>query len=335
MNFRQFFVITFLFVGSIISAQNHDFVIAFGSCNKQYMTNKLWSEISKHQPNLWIWGGDNVYADTANPQKLLKAYQQVLQDSNYQNLVQKTQIMATWDDHDYGKNDGGTEFKGKKMAQQKFLDFLGVPKSDVRRKQAGVYHAQDFLTAKGHIKVIVLDTRYFRTSLLKSRQKGKRYRPNLDSKATVLGKAQWQWLANELNKSTADFNILVSSIQFLSSEHGFETWGNFPLEQEKLKALLVASKAKRPLLLSGDRHISEISTITVPGLPHPLVDFTSSGLTHAYNGFTGEPNRHRVGEVISTISFGLLYFDFSSKSIRMEMRGEKNVLQQRVIQDYK
>ena len=85
------------------------------------------------------------------------------------------------------------------------------------------------------------------------------YQPNTAEDATVLGAAQWKWLQNELNSSDADFNLIVSSIQFLSGEHGFETWGNFPKEVEKLEKMIVGSKAKGVMILSGDRHISEFS----------------------------------------------------------------------------
>ena len=141
---------------------------------------------------------------------------------------------------------------------------------------------------------------------------------------------QWEWLEKELQNSEADFNVILSSIQILSSEHGFETWGNFPSEVEKLKELLIASKAKNVILLSGDRHISEFSATEVAGLNYPLVDFTSSGLTHTYEEFIAEPNKYREGEVIKDKSFGLLRFYFNNDKVLLEMRGEKN----KMLQDY-
>ena len=41
-----------------------DYTIAFGSCNKQNKKNILWKEISKNNPDLWVWGGDIIYSDT-------------------------------------------------------------------------------------------------------------------------------------------------------------------------------------------------------------------------------------------------------------------------------
>jgi alkaline phosphatase D len=114
----------------------------------------------------------------------------------------------------------------------------------------------------------------------------------------------------------------VSSIQVLSNEHGFETWGNFPHEVDALKKMIVASKAKGVMVLSGDRHISEFSKTNVENLAYPLIDFTSSGLTHTYSSYTGEPNPYRVGEVVSIVSFGTLDFDFEKQQVLCTMIGD-------------
>lgn len=312
----------------------NDFTIAFGSCNKQYVENVLWKEIKKHNPDLWIWGGDNIYADTDDMAKLKADYETLRKQKGYLDLVKNIPVMATWDDHDYGFNDSGKEFYKKKEAQKEFLDFFKVDENSERRTQEGIYHSETFKTPKGSIKVIVLDTRYFRDQLTKSPSKNRRFVPNKNNEGSVLGETQWKWLTKQLYTSDADFNIIVSSIQVLAAEHGFETWENFPHEVEKLKNTILKSKAKGVLLLSGDRHISEFSKTNVNQLPFPLIDFTSSGLTHAYRGFTSEPNQYRVQNVVSEISFGILKFDFEKRKITMQMRGKNDTFLQELIQVY-
>ena len=332
-------LILFLFISCYSSKEKTnlnkkttDFIIAFGSCNKQFVENVLWKEIIKTKPDLWIWGGDNIYSDTDNMNKMKADYEQQMKQVGYKELVNSTEIMATWDDHDYGLNDGGLEFKVKNEAQQLFLDFFAIPEDSPRRTQEGIYTSKTFSTEKGSIKVIVLDTRYFRSSLQKSTEKGRRYEPK--EEGTMLGERQWSWLQNELKTSEADFTILVSSIQFLSSEHGFERWYTFPNEVEKLKNLIKESSSN-VFILSGDRHFSEFSEEKIEGLKYPLIDFTSSGLTHSYSNFTGEPNRYRKGNVISDLSFGILQFDFANKTVIMQMRGKNNILQQEKIQSFR
>jgi alkaline phosphatase D len=312
-----------------------DFTIAFGSCNKQYKVNVLWKEIKKNNPDLWIWGGDNIYSDTDNMAKMKKDYEDLKEQKGYLELVENIPVLATWDDHDYGFNDSGIEFHKKETAQKLFLDFFDVDENSPRRKQKGIYTAKEFKTAKGIIKVIILDTRYFRTALLKAaKNTNKRYVPNTAVNSSILGIAQWNWLENELNTSKADFNIIVSSIQILSSEHGFESWGNFPNDVLKLKKSITNSKAKSVFMLSGDRHISEFSKTEIDNLNYPLIDFTSSGLTHSYGSFVSEPNKYRVQNVVSEISFGLLQFNFDSKSVKMQMRGKNNKILQEINQVY-
>lgn len=315
------------------SAENYDYVIAFGSCNRQDEAQPLWNAILQEKPDLFLWGGDNIYADTDDMDELEADYQIQKNQPDYQKLIKTTPILGTWDDHDYGKNDAGRNWEYKEESQQLFLDFFDVAEDDPRREREGVYRAKNFQEDGKIIKVIVLDTRYFRSELQKSKEKGKRYEP--DYSGTILGTKQWEWFENELNNSTADYNVVLSSIQILSAEHGFETWGNFPSEVEKLEKLLQTSKANNVILLSGDRHISEFSEKNIEELDYPLVDFTSSGMTHSYSNFRGEPNQYRVGKVVSDLSYGLLKFDFNTGEVMMQMRGVGNKLQQEYLVKYK
>lgn len=299
------------------------FTLAFGSCNKHDLQNHLWDDILESQPDVWIWGGDNIYADTDDVTVIASMYDAQRKVSGYEKLRSEVPVIGTWDDHDYGLNDGGVEWEIKKASQQAFLNFLDVPIDDPLRAQEGIYAAHEYSLPQGQLKIITLDTRYFRTALTEDPSGQKRYVPNSSTEGTILGEAQWKWLENELGNSTAEFNILVSSIQFLSDQHGFECWGNFPGEVARMKKLLVDSNAKGIIMLSGDRHISEFSSTKLEGLPFPLVDFTSSGLTHVYSNYSGEPNPYRNGEVISQLSFGILKLNFVSRKAHFRIMGDE------------
>lgn len=298
--------------------------IAFGSCNKHDVTNVFWDDILSYQPDIFIWGGDNIYADTDDIVKLKAMYKAQNAIPAYAKLKENVTITGVWDDHDYGLNDGGVEFAAKKESQEAFYDFMGLAKNDEWRKKEGTYSTVSIQKDLGEVKILNLDTRYFRSSLKQSKVEGKRYEADNDPSKTILGDAQWKWLESELTNSTAEFNILVSSIQFLSSEHGFEKWANFPKEVEKLKDIIKKSEAKGVIILSGDRHISEFSVDN--SFANPLVDFTSSGLTHAYTSFTSEPNRYRVGKVISTTSYGIVELNLKSKEVVFKIMGDNEQL---------
>lgn len=267
-------------------------------------------------------------------EELRKYYAALNAVPGYSALKAATPVIGTWDDHDYGLNDGGAEFTARAASQQEFLDFMGVPDNSPRRQREGVYASHTYSLGKGSVKVLVLDTRYFRTELKAAPSGNKRYVPHTEAVGTVLGAAQWAWLEEELRTSKADFNILVSSIQVLSGEHGFETWGNFPHEVTRLMEVIGNSGARGVMVFSGDRHISEFSRINSEPLNHPLIDFTSSGLTHAYRGFKGEPNPYRVGEVVPLESFGWVTLNFADHSATFQIRSDGNKVLQQLSQEY-
>ncbi|MCF6167626.1 alkaline phosphatase D family protein [Lutibacter sp.] len=312
-----------------------NFIIAFGSCNNQNLPNTLWKEILKNNPDVWIWGGDVIYADTENMDYLKQNYSVQKNNNDYLNFSKNIDVLATWDDHDYGMNDGGSEYPKKVASQQLFLDFFNIPKNDKRRKQEGVYFSKDFTVTNKTIKIILLDTRYFRSALTPDTKTKKRYKPNKYGEGTMLGETQWNWLKSQLENSKASYTIIVSSIQFLSSQHGFESWGNMPHEVAKLENLIKETNSKNVIILSGDRHIAEFSKKNIDGLNYPLIDFTSSGLTHSYTNYSGELNKYRVGNVVSKKNFGILKFNLKTNTVIMEIRGENNKLYETLTQNYK
>lgn len=313
---------------------DNEFIVAFGSCNKHDMENALWDDVLATNPDVWVWGGDIVYADTDDMEKMERMYAAQKNVPGYKKLVQEVPIIGTWDDHDYGLNDGGVEFRAKKGSQQQLLDFLGVPKDSPRRVQEGVYTSHEYALPAGKVNIIILDTRYFRTPLTRDTLTNKRNTPNTYGQGTILGQKQWQWLEEELRTSKAAFNLIMSSVQFLSDKHGFECWGNFPHEVDRLEKTIVESGAKGVIILSGDRHISEFSKTDVAGLPYPLYDFTSSGLTHVYEAFSGEENPYRVGGVVFEKSFGLLTIDVRSKNVVFSIRGDNGKVLGQTQQSY-
>lgn len=329
-----FCTIQLVFFQYVTAQSSNDFIIAFGSCNKQGNPQTFWKEILKNTPNLFIWGGDNIYTVSGDMIKAKNSYTRQNNNSDYKKIKKSASVMATWNDHDYGKKDAGVEWSKKDESQQLFLDFLEIPKDDPKRTQKGVYNSKIFEIEKGSIKVVILDTRYFRSPLKKSKGENGLYIPHDNGEGSILGKEQWKWFEKELESNYSDFVIIVSSIQFLSSEHGFETWGNFPHEIERLKSVLINKGVRNAIFLSGDREISEFSMAKVKGLRYPLLDFTSSGLTHSYADYKGESNKYRVGHVISVPSFGVLKFDLNSYAVTMQIRGENNIVLQEFIRQY-
>ena len=303
--------------------------IAFGSCAKQYLPQPIWDNIIKAKPQVFIFLGDNIYGDTTDMEKLSAKYQQLGAIAGYKRLKLVCEVLAIWDDHDYGKNDAGAEFTKKKESQKIFLDFFDEPKDSDRRKTPGIYDAKIIGEKGKRIQFLLLDTRYFRSPLHKPgnpkfRIEGRQgpYVPTKDQTTTLLGNAQWQWLEEQLRKP-AELRILATSIQLIADEHGWECWGNFPHERQRLYDLIHKTKANGIIALSGDRHRAEISR-NQNALPYPLHDLTASGL-NIKNRFSNEINSHRLGSPYQDEHFGTVLIDWKTGNLTLQIRNLKGI----------
>ncbi|MEM1137771.1 MAG: alkaline phosphatase D family protein [Bacteroidota bacterium] len=202
--------------------------IALGSCNHQNDPQNFWQSILKHQPNLWIWLGDNIYADTDNLDKMQAMYTNFKASPQYKNFYEKTPVIGIWDDHDFGVNDGGKEFTAKKGSRDLLFEFLSVPKSHPAWQREGAYTAYSFGKGEKKVQIILLDARYFRDNLSKNTIE-RSYQPN--ETGDILGEAQWNWLEHTLNTSDAKLHLIGCGIQMIPEDHRFEKWANFPKDQ--------------------------------------------------------------------------------------------------------
>ena len=302
--------------------------IAFGSCADQDKPLPIFDTIAATKPELLLLIGDNIYADLDKSRKVTvevikEKYDALGKLPGFQKLKAACPIHATWDDHDLGKNDGGAEFALKDESQKLFLDFFGTGANDPRRTQKGVYSAVVYGPPGKRVQIILLDTRYHRSALKKAPYDAVRriagYLPNPDPDATVLGAEQWTWLEAQL-KQPAEVRLLVSSIQVISDDHPFEKWANFPKEREKLYALIRSTGANGVVILSGDRHLAEISLDT-KAVGYPLYDITSSGLNQGSKNWRApEANNNRVAAMPYGDNFGMVLIDWSGDDPKMKFQ---------------
>ena len=296
--------------------------IAFGSCYKPEKKGGVWAGVRKFDPQLWIWLGDNFYHDWANgkyvrtnddPDSFAKGYRALGRSEGVQALqsLAADRVMATWDDHDFGKNDAGKEYDRKEESRKAFAKFFGV-----QDRPDGIYSSRDFGPEGKRVRVILLDTRYNRDSLPR---KGEAL-----SDGDILGESQWSWLGEELARTGANLIILGSSIQFVSEQHRFEKWANFPKAKDRMLELLKTVRAQGVVFISGDRHHAEISCLPEGLVGYPLYDITSSGITEG-GGIGKEENRYRVADLWNANNFGAIQIDWSqaNPTVSLEIRDEK------------
>ena len=273
--------------------------IAFGSCNHTHLPQPMWSHIQWHQPDLFLWLGDAVYADTDDPVEMRRQYQTQYAHPEYQKVRKNMPVLGVWDDHDFGGNNLGRDNPIKVQGQQMFLDFLDEPLNTQRRRQQGIYTTYTYGSGDQQVKIFLLDTRYHRERSGKGR-------------ASLLGKDQWRWLEAELQQTTARVNLIASGSSVLSTQvPGGEEWEDFRWAKKRLFHLLNKHRVEGVLFLTGDRHFAAYMTERISGRTYH--EFMCSGLTHYVT-------RWNVTLLMKTIlgksntyfgtNFGLLNFDW-------------------------
>jgi alkaline phosphatase D len=295
--------------------------IAFGSCLRQWKPAPVLETVSALKPDVFIFAGDNVYTDVGpwrsgkEPERIALAYRELADNPHYRVLRQSVPLLATWDDHDYGRNNAGADYPWKVESRAAFLDFFSIPQNSPIRQRDGVYSAHTVGDADHRIQIILLDTRTFRGALqeavVNARCPRSRLVATTDGSATLLGSRQWRWLEQQLQQPAA-LRLIVSSIQVIPDHHCYEKWGNFPHERDRLLALLSKYDASRTLLLSGDRHLGEISSLPGSDGRFAVYEITASGLNSAGAGL-GEVNPYRMtDDNVRSDHFGLIRYHSNS-----------------------
>lgn len=310
--------------------------IGAGSCADQDRPQPVWDAVLGARPDAFVFLGDNIYASDPRRMDARAQYAKLAAVPGFQRLRASVPLLATWDDHDFGVNDGGRENPHRIDRQAAFNEFWQVPAGDPRRTRDGIYTSTTVGPVGKRVQFILLDTRSFRSPLqvkAADDERVGRYVPTTDPDQTLLGDAQWQWLEGVL-REPADLRIVASSIQVVPQDHLWEKWANQPKERDRLFRLIRDTKAAGVIFLSGDRHLAEISMMD-GGVGYPLYDLTASALTQSRADWRlQEPNRHRVGTMNYGNNFGLVEVNWNETDpeIRLQIRDVQNdvIVQQKL-----
>jgi len=303
--------------------------IAFGSCADPKESLAIFDTITQETPDIFVFLGDNVYAedesDDPELRSLREAYDALGDSPAFQRLGAKVPLYATWDDHDYGLNDAGGEFRHKAASERLFETFWRVPSEDPSVARPGIYRAVSFGPVGKRVQLILLDTRSFRSGLEKPLLPPLhgRYTPSNTDAQSVLGTGQWSWLQEELAKP-ADVRLIASSIQVLADGHQWEAWRLFPAEQQRL-IRLISEASGTNLVLSGDRHLAGIY-FDKDRSSNPILELTSSSLnlplTSIVSNIKVEPGPYRLGEPFYEANFGLIEIDWQARRLHAAIKDQ-------------
>lgn len=292
--------------------------IAMISCMDDSLTSEqrqMWTQLLGEKPDAIMMIGDNVYADripggwkVASPDQLWDRYvdtRGILEFFKSPNLIP---VFATWDDHDYGRNDSDRTYEFKEPSREIFQAFFPQEKPAVGFEPGPGVASR--WTAYG-ARFLLLDNRFFRS-------------PNkiASPDETHFGIEQEDWIWNSLSESTGPV-FLISGDQFFGGYMPFESYeGSHP---NSFKAQLSRwKKAKPPIVfMSGDRHLTEIMEIPRSVLGYSTFELTSSPL-HAKvfaDAFQKAPSPKQIAGVAGKYNYMIIELGkLNSKSLQMNVR---------------
>ena len=142
------------------------------------------------------------------------------------------------------------------------------------------------------VAIFVLDCRSHKTPW----KKGMAAYQN-DNDGDYLGHRQWEWLEEALRRSHASVNVIVNGLQVHADIYPdgnvAESWSRYPRAQQRLFDAVLQPNVKAPLLVSGDVHMAQFmrkeckdSHIRNNANTRPLIEMTTSGMTHSWGTIT-------------------------------------------------
>ena len=277
--------------------QRAKFSIGFGG-GARYVPEKerIWDTIAKDRPQGFLFLGDNIYIDEPrwrNKQRAMYYRRQMRPE--YRRMIASTACYAIWDDHDFGANDvAGGPFVSKPdwkvPVWNVFRENWVNPAYGGGEELPGCWF--DF-----HIG----DVHFFMTD-------GRCYRSFKDK--TMLGPKQKAWLLSGLKNSKATFKVVSSGT--LWTEHadkgGKDSWWGVPEEREEIFSTIDEHKIGGVVLLSADRHRTDIYRIERPN-GYDLYEFETSKLT---NNHTHGTKRQALFSYNKGNFYGRLDFDLTA-----------------------
>jgi alkaline phosphatase D len=265
-------------------------------------------DIALQAPDLMLWLGDNIYADTIDIARMRSIYDSLGANPRFRALRDTVETMATWDDHDYAYDNANRTASIREESKAEFLRFWGATADDPRWTQPGVYSARTFGSGDRTVQVILLDNRY---SLDRWDYEG------VDPARRILGDEQWAWLRERLLEP-ATIRIIGSGVQVVQDydiSEAWESWGDSPLEQARLFALIRELRVPGVVFVSGDMHFAELSRHRddAAALGYPTYDLSGAGLDRIETENEGQwDNPNRVGGLLnSNRKHGLVEIDWA------------------------
>ncbi len=276
--------------------QKAKFDVGFGGGARLVPKNEhIWETISRFKPAAFLFLGDNVYIDKPKQRNLQRLYYYRRQlRPEFRKLGSQTAFYSIWDDHDFGVNDssGGLDpFKPdwKVPVWKVFKENWNNPGYGGGPKQPGCWYK----FSMGDVEFFMTDGRYYRSF----------------KDGTMLGPVQKKWLLDSLKASKATFKVIASGTLWTETadKGGKDSWWGVKEEREEIFGLIDRQKIGGVILLSADRHRTDVYQIKRPN-GYTLYEFETSKLTNLHTHGT---KKEAIFSYNKGNFFGMLTFDLT------------------------
>lgn len=229
-------------------------VLGLGSCAAS-KPDAIWDRILEEGCEGFVFLGDTPYLDTDRLALARERHRAFLATPQIARLIASMPTWWTWDDHDFGVNDGHGDFHGKHVARIAFTEHRanatfgqgldGTPSTDRFGAGRGIHTS----FRRGPIEVFLLDPRWF------SRTEPSWADP---SKPTCLGEKQWAWLRQGLRKSDAPFKVLTTGMIWTDKGNAeLDDWHTYAHERDAIFGFIAQERIPGVVLVGGDIHVSQ------------------------------------------------------------------------------
>jgi alkaline phosphatase D len=286
-------------------AQPRPIRIAFGSCVRVQFDDRqhVFDAITALEPDLFLWLGDNIYADSDSEAAHLDMYGRQRAVESLQPLLRSVPQLAIWDDHDFGYNDSDRTNPVKGMTLRLFRQWWANPAAGTP-DTPGVFFKHGF----GPIDIFMLDGRYYRDKPSDPDTPGK----------TMLGAGQKAWLKRELKASRATFKILASGTGWSAAEHEGDSWAKYLHERDEILDYIRDNRITGCFGISGDVHMGEANCVPWSEKGgYDFYDLVSSGLAQTLSPkfIDQNPEVRLRAPWVGSANFGLLEFSFAPEPV--------------------
>lgn len=221
----------------------------FVSCANE-SAESVWAEMIRRGMDRVFLMGDTPYVDVIDVRQLQPAREQhrhFISTPNMARLIRSRPTVATWDDHDFGRNNANgvyIDIDGNRSANalQSFREYRDH--AQFGNGSEGIYHADRM----GVLDVFLLDPRYFSQ---------KSPSPVNPAHPACFGPDQWNWIRQALKDSRATFKVLAMG-QIWQRKKNSENDDMFTyyVERDALLDFVRDEKISGVVTFGGDIHVS-------------------------------------------------------------------------------